>query len=715
MKKILSDGNFTQSDEHTDIIKLADKMARDFDRRKNIGEFRLEKEGHLYSIFNTLNFENTKNNKDIQYVYGKDILYENESISFPVSIEKISNSDPLFYDKVKTRLSEKWKYAKESLDSINSFLTVLEQNTSYIPASVTEKTEVSLYDHIKQSIAIGSIIYEYFVEKDYLQKSRQIYENSNDFYEEKSILLYSMDVSGIQDFIYRQYGKKDVLKNLRARSFYLDILLENIIDELLTEVNLSKANILYAGGGHAYLILANTEETKNVLKNFSKDLGDWIEKYFTTDLFVGTGYTLCSPNDLQNKPEGTYQDRFREVSSAISVNKLHRYNAKQIINLNKNRHIDGKRECKICHTSNNVDDKGVCSLCNGFKKLSKDILEKDFFCIINDEKDGILPIYKNGYLSSENINEKEYISVNKSKVIRAYSKNHLFKGEGFVKTIYVGDYHIGNTLEKLLDNSTGIKRLGVLRGDIDNLGKAFVNGFDPKIQTLSKSSVLSKKLSSFFKYDINNILKNGVYELPLEDFNKDKSRKIAIIYSGGDDIFAVGAWKDILGFSIDLYENLKRYTKERLSISVGLGIYKYKYPVSYMAEKTGELEECSKKLDGKNAITLFDKDNSYHWSEFIEEVLGEKFRIIREFFDLTEDRGKSLLYSLLELFRNREEKINIARMAYTLARMEPDKKAGEHIKTAYRMLKAKVYEWMLDKKDSRQAITAIYIYIYLIR
>ena len=77
-------------------------------------------------------------------------------------------------------------------------------------------------------------------------------------------------------------------------------------------------------------------------------------------------------------------------------------------------------------------------------------------------------------------------------------------------------------------------------------------------------------------------------------------------------------------FGVDLYNNLKEYTQGTLTVSVGLGIYMPKYPISYMAEKTGELEDCSKKLEGKNAITLFDKNNSYHWDEFIDRVMGEK-------------------------------------------------------------------------------------------
>jgi CRISPR-associated protein, csm1 family len=695
------------------IRKLADKISANFDRRNTPDlEFAFLEGENLYSIFNILN----KNNESKKY--DASILYENEKVNVPKDIAAKPNEE--FYKTIKEKLSKKLEASSEDMDFINSFLELLEQTTSYMPVSKEENTDISVYEHIKQSIAIGSVIFEYLTENGKLEEQEQICSNPKGFYSEKSMLLYSMDFSGIQSFIYGQYGKEDVLKNLRARSFYLEILMENIIDELLNKLELSGANLLYAGGGHAYFILANTEKTKTLIKDFDADVKNWMQDTFGIDLYVGTGYAQCSCNDLENQPEGAYSNCFREASAAVSENKLRRYNASQIKILNKGKKADGERECRICHSSYNLNSDGVCSICEGFAKLSGNILKREIFTVVNDAKKGILPIYKGGYLIAENVSRRdgeEYLRTNKNILIRAYSKNSLYKGNNYIKTIYAGDYHDADTLEDLVKDSIGIKRLGVLRGDIDNLGKAFVGGFDSEKQTLSKSAAFSRKLTQFFKYDINNILKNAEYKIPYFDSegNEGENRKIAVIYSGGDDVFVVGAWKDILEFGIDLYNNLKEYTQGTLTISAGLGMYMPKYPISYMAEKTGELEDCSKKLEGKNAITLFDKDNSYHWDEFIENVMREKFTIISEFFSKSEDKGKSLLYSLLELFRNRDKKINLARMAYTLARMEPKGNISEEGKEIYQNFKEKLYDWMLNDNDTKQAITAIYIYSYLIR
>lgn len=96
-------------------------------------------------------------------------------------------------------------------------------------------------------------------------------------------------------------------------------------------------------------------------------------------------------------------------------------------------------------------------------------------------------------------------------------------------------------------------------------------------------------------------------------------------------------------------------------------------------------------------------------------MLAEKYELIRDFFQTMQDYGKSFLYRLLDLMRSRDEKINLARYAYLLARMEPGEKAPDESKKLYQDFSQKMYQWMLDEKACKQAITALYIYVYTIR
>ena len=98
------------------------------------------------------------------------------------------------------------------------------------------------------------------------------------------------------------------------------------------------------------------------------------------------------------------------------------------------------------------------------------------------------------------------------------------------------------------------------------------------------------------------------------------------------------------------------------------------------------------------------------------KILKEKFVAIRDFFDRTEDRGKNFLYNLLTLMRDAQnDKINLARLAYLLTRLEPDKKAGDEKIEAYQRFSKQIYTWSLSKEDCRQTIMAIYLYTYLTR
>ncbi|EII2688009.1 type III-A CRISPR-associated protein Cas10/Csm1, partial [Staphylococcus pseudintermedius] len=137
-----------------------------------------------------------------------------------------------------------------------------------------------------------------------------------EFYQKEAFLLLSMDMSGIQDFIYNISGSK-ALKSLRSRSFYLEIMLEVIVDQLLEKLELTRANLLYTGGGHAYLLVSNTDKGKEKINQFNTELKNWFMSEFTTDLSLSIAFEKCSGNDLMNT-SGNYRNIWRNVSSKLS-------------------------------------------------------------------------------------------------------------------------------------------------------------------------------------------------------------------------------------------------------------------------------------------------------------------------------------------------------------------------------------------------------------
>ena len=86
---------------------------------------------------------------------------------------------------------------------------------------------------------------------------------------------------------------------------------------------------------------------------------------------------------------------------------------------------------------------------------------------------------------------------------------------------------------------------------------------------------------------------------------------------------------------------------------------------------------------------------------------------MQDYFKEIDDRGKSFLYRLLNLLREVEDdKLNIARLAYLLARLEPQ---NEDSKEKHSEFSKMIYRYAKNEKDRSELITAIYIFVYLER
>ena len=180
-------------------------------------------------------------------------------------------------------------------------------------------------------------------------------------------------------------------------------------------------------------------------------------------------------------------------------------------------------------------------------------------------------------------------------------------------------------------------------------------------------------------------------------------------------MFFVGAWNDVIASFLDLKNALERFTEGTLTISGGVGIYPSKYPLNIMAREVERLEECSKEIEGKNAITIFTAEHGYSWDIFEKKIINEKLPALREYFGESDERGMAFLYHLVELLRNTQEKINTARYVYLLSRMEPEKDADKKKIDDYKKFSKKMYIWSKEENEREELITAIYLYVYLNR
>ncbi len=695
------------------ITYIADNIASFIDRRKsNEDAHGFSRDLPQESIFNLLNGTGKK------HFYSPTMLDEN--INYPLNNDAKIKFDEFFYGDVVRKITDNLKSVEYNSNYINSLLEILQATLSYIPSSTSkdEIADISLFDHSKMTAAIALCIQKYLQENKTKTYRETLFLNSKMFYDKKAFMVYSLDISGIQDFIYN-VSSDGALKALVTRSFYLELIMETVIDNLLTDLELSRTNILYLGGGHAYLLLPNTEDVKETIKSNEAENNQWFLNNFKTALYITGGFAECSANDLKNEPQGSYNNIFKDISNDISKRKTNRYNASDIMFLNNQQFSQHERECSSCLKTEELTETGRCSLCENLVAFANEIRKGQFYTVLSEKqknKKPWLPLPKNLWLTS--LSEKELVKIiNNDEHVRSYSKNEMYTGKNISTTLWVGEYAYAKEFKDFVQDSSGIERIAVLRADIDNLGKAFVQGFENETDkdfyvTISRTATFSRKLSLFFKRHINAILAKGEYFLT--DFS-DNERKATIVYSGGDDLFVVGNWEDIIGFAVDLNESLERYSQGKLTLSAGIGIYPIKHPVLSMARESGQLEELAKNTPSKNAVAIFDENHVYTWEDFINGVLEEKYNVIKDFFEKNENYGKNYLYNLMDLLRNTDEKINLARYVYTLSRMAPKENATQSEKDMYEEFSKNMYSWIKDEKSRKQAITAIYIYVYTIR
>lgn len=656
------------------ITYFADNVSAGMDRKEEGDDQGFDRNAKLQRIFNILNGHHDEN------------TLEHED-----------------YNKIRERIGSAIRAIPPEQNGIGSLLNLLEATCDKIPSSTNkaELIDVSLFDHAKTTAAIASCLYEYLEAEGVHNYKAALFsgEASKAYYSKQAFLLWSCDLSGIQDFIYQISGS-GALKQLRARSFYLEMLLEHCMDELLQRLDLSRCNLLYTGGGHAYALFPNTRKTRDTLESFSQELKAWLVDHFETSLYCACAFVPCSANDLMNKGEGNpYKSLYAKLSDKLSAVKRNRYTAHDITLLNfigKEQTHD--RECTECHRSDmEINDEGLCPLCRSFKRISPELIEEHAVFAISEKGDLALPFGKRLSVYS-----RERYLAQQPHCDRIYTKE-WDTGLNLATYIWMGDYtaptedgindyaQSGSTLQEGL----GIERLGVLRADVDNLGYTFAHGLPDDKASISRTATLSRSLSYFFKKKLNEILASEGY-------------RAQIIYSGGDDLFLIGNWSDVIFAARKIRIEFSNFTgNDAITISGGIGMYEPKYPIARMAEETGALEDAAKSHDGKNAVSLWVPENTFGWEE-LEECIIPKTRAVECAFEENE-KGKAFIYKLIELLRNTADSISIPRIAYLLARSFEDKGAlGTEASKQF-------FNWATDEKERKYLIIALEWYIYSIR
>lgn len=130
--------------------------------------------------------------------------------------------------------------------------------------------------------------------------------------------LVGGDFSGIQPYIY-QITSKYAKRNLKGRSFYLQLLSDSIVRYLLSRLKLGEDNVIYNAGGCFYITMPDTEECVGRLRSSIEHIEETMLQYHGTSLYVAIDSVVLE--------RGALGDTFEKLFARRDAAKQHRYSA----------------------------------------------------------------------------------------------------------------------------------------------------------------------------------------------------------------------------------------------------------------------------------------------------------------------------------------------------------------------------------------------------
>jgi len=427
-----------------------------------------------------------------------------------------------------------------------------------------------------------------------------------------NMLLISGDFYGIQKFIFDRLSTKNASKVLRAKSAFIQIFTEYIARYICYKLEVNESRILSMNAGKFEILIPEKKIDLDTIQNK-------IDNYFIKNFYGLSGIMIssveCKRDDFNNVK--LYKALRKKIIDSVEDKKFQKFTLQSDIAfdvLNYDTDVDNQSLCPICNIRKTEGSKENCIICDNFIELGKKLSFEHITENISSDKLGI------------KFDKNFIIDIKLNKKIKSYI---LFDGRSPAEFKTLADSSC-----KELD--TGIKSLAILKADVDNMGKFLEN---------------SKVTNSFKNFDSFSKTMDNFFSIYIPNMMKEKYPNTYTVFAGGDDLFLLGAWDEVLEMTREIECEFKAFVKsDELSISFGIAIGKPTTPISYLADYTEHLLEKAKGIDGeekvenpKDAISLFRE--TVKWKSY-REVYEKLYGSLEDF---EEELNTAFLYRLLDL------------------------------------------------------------------
>ena len=553
--------------------------------------------------------------------------------------------------------------------------------------------DVSLFDHSRITAAIAVCLHKDEVEESEFNRLLEALRTGDkEALKAPRFLLVGGDVSGVQDFIYT-ITSSGAAKGLRGRSFYLQLLNQVVARFLLRKLGLPFLNIVYIGGGNFYFLAPLS--VKNMLEGLRREVARRLIAVHKGDVYLALDAVDVSPLDFIIEEGGEEPSRWAAKVNEL-FGRLNRAKERRFAELGTGMYWEvfepqgkgglpeeeGKpRFCQICQEEDGVreDEDGVrrCELCRSFGKLGSKIASAEWLVLgeVEPEEPGegpwdyerALRLFGVVAMPAGRVEDAQIEGAERIIAYRLRKSDFLIEPEDEVERAYGFDFQaraVPHTpkgeiadFSDITQASKGMKRLGVLRMDVDNLGRLLSEGLGWKASA-SRLATMSFMLSAFFKGWLGEICRD------FNESNEDEKKGLVYLtYSGGDDLFLVCSWNLAPVLARRIREDFAKFTcdNRNVTISAGIAVVPEKYPVYKAAELAKialdeEAKEVRRRRNGylaiKDAISFLGKPLG--WEEF-EKALKLKDQLLKLIEEEKFPRGLlARLFTIYSLYARSE-------------------------------------------------------------
>ena len=564
-------------------------------------------------------------------------------VLFPNASPVEEASERQGYEALWQRLVEDLEAIPPTLDfdaRLTTVLHLLQRYTWCVPSAYYRQNvaDISLYDHLRTTAAIAAALDRSGLDDEAL--AALLAHRSPDW-DTPRLALLAADVTGIQRFLYTLTAAR-AARSLRGRSFFLQLVTEAVGRWLLRRLDLPLVNLLYAGGGRCYLLTQLPSDDQ--LAALRRDLDRILLATTDGELYLALACQPVACADLA-EPE-RFRAAWNALHAALQEAKARKFAALDPVELADRlfapRGIGGPEPpCAICRREDprarREDDEPICRRCDSLIDLGTALRRARWLFLREVQPlspdDATSPSYRT---TLQALGLELHLAETDDE-LRAFAQ----RGPGTLLRIDDTDFLAGPALDvaeasgsiglgfALLANvvpldpdgsvtefatiaaaGAGASGLGILRMDVDDLGRLFAEGLGQHL-SLSRLASLSSGLRLFFEGWLAELARH---------WNRTK-RPVYLVYAGGDDVFAVGHWQSMASFARTVRGDFDRFTlgNPSLHLSAGIAVVPEHAPLYQAAEDAREALEAAKlrSEDGrvvKNAVTFLGR--TLDWSCF---------------------------------------------------------------------------------------------------